>query len=118
MTKITYREWVEEGKRLFGPDSKNWKFVCPVCGHVQSIKDFEEQTELSREEIEQVIGFSCIGRWTGKLLESNVKLGGPCNYAGGGLFKLNPIEVDHEGESHRLFAFEGQFVEENKNGQN
>ena len=32
--------------------------------------------------------------------------------------KLNPIEVDHEGESHRLFAFEGQFVEENKNGQN
>jgi len=29
-----------------------------------------------------------------------------CDYAGGGLFKLNPVKVTSMGKEHELFAFE------------
>jgi len=30
-------EWLKEGKRIYGIDYANWKFVCPKCGKVQSV---------------------------------------------------------------------------------
>ena len=114
LVKMTHQEWAAEAVRRFGPNAKDWKFVCPVCGYVQSMRDFETQTDLSLEEIERVIGFSCIGRWMEHLDESaekscferdRVVAGGPCNYAGGGLFKLNPMRIEKDDEVHQLFAF-------------
>ena len=103
---MTYQEWKTEAISKFGEDPKDWKFVCPVCKYAQSIGDFEEQTKLTREEIERVIGFSCIGRWLDPSPpESKKSKGGPCNYAGGGLFRLNPVKIELEGETHQLFAF-------------
>jgi hypothetical protein len=102
---MTHDEWLAEGERRFGGDVRDWKFVCPVCGEVQSIRDFEEKTKLKREEIRTVIAFSCIGRWTEG--PSNEMGSGkrPCNYAGGGLFRLNPVAVEHEGQTLHVFAF-------------
>lgn len=37
---LTLEDWIKEGERLFGPDKKNWKFICPNCGHIQSYRDF------------------------------------------------------------------------------
>ena len=51
------------------------------------------------------VGFSCIGRNTGSTKEIFDKTGGPCNYAGGGLFALNPVEVDDGEYKHSMFEF-------------
>ena len=39
---MTIQEWREEGTRRFGEDYMDWKFECPMCGHIASIRDFME----------------------------------------------------------------------------
>ena len=68
--------------------------------------------------ISSVAGFSCIGRWAkggcehrglgpksvtddGDKKEKSIG----CDYAGGGLFKLNPVLVTHEDKEHAYFDF-------------
>ena len=36
------RDWRAEGEKGFGSDYMNWKFRCPICGHVASIQDFKD----------------------------------------------------------------------------
>jgi hypothetical protein len=95
--KMTGEEWEEKGKQLFGADKMEWKFICPGCGYVASVREWKEAGAESGE-----IAFSCIGR---RLEKKRDFLGGtgsgPCNYAGGGLFAINPVEV----EGSRIFAF-------------
>lgn len=92
---MTHAEFQIEGTRRFGTDPMQWRFVCPVCGHVASVEDWQK---AGAEENE--VAFSCIGRHTEGSKEAfsskkaNAKQSGPCNYAGGGLFKLNPMDVD------------------------
>ena len=104
---MTHDEWVAEGTKRFGPDMMTWRFVCPSCGHVQTAADYKAAGAPIN-----VVAFSCIGRWLTngaddpkrdkKLAKAAFKKkGGPCNYAGGGLFKLNPVEVDGQ----HCFAF-------------
>lgn len=97
---ITKQDWEREGDKLFGLNPLDWKFVCPSCGHVASVADWRESGAP-----EGAIAFSCIGRWTGSKKELGEKPG-PCNYAGGGLFGLNPITVfDEDGKEHDVFDF-------------
>jgi len=88
---VTRTEWIEKGKKLFGDDMMKWPFVCPSCGHVATAQDYKDAGAPST-----VVAFSCIGRWMKDSKEAFGKDGGPCNYAGGGLIGLNPIEVDEE----------------------
>ena len=101
---MTYTEWKAEGKRRFGVDPLAWKFICPSCGHVASVADWKNAGAP-----EGAVAFSCIGRYTlnNKHAANNSfrKKGGPCNYTGGGLFRLNPIEVDFEDGSEPMHAF-------------
>jgi hypothetical protein len=34
-------DWLAEGRRRFGWDMMQWKFVCPICKHVQTVLDFK-----------------------------------------------------------------------------
>jgi hypothetical protein len=95
---MTLAEYRAEGERRFGPNMMNWKFVCPVCGHVASVQDYKDAGAP-----ENAIAFSCVGRWAGvndKWLEGEksgaerTKPWGPCDYAGGGFFPLNPLKVE------------------------
>lgn len=88
---MTHEEWYAEGKRLFGEDVMQWRFVCPSCGHIASVQDWKDAGAP-----EGAVAFSCVGRWMGSEKEIFDKSGGPCNYAGGGLFGLNPIKVDDQ----------------------
>jgi hypothetical protein len=92
MRDLTKAEWEAEGERRFGPDRMKWRFVCPVCKHVATPEDW-----MKSGAPDAAIAFSCVGRWiegAQKAFESNKA--GPCNYAGGGLFRLNPVKVDGE----------------------
>ena len=100
-TRYTYDEWRAEGEWRFGPDQMQWRFVCPSCGHVTTVADWKAAGAPLG-----AVAFSCVGRWLGaddgKTFEGN---GGPCTYAGGGLFGLNPVAVAVQGRERRVFDF-------------
>lgn len=110
-TQVTYTlaEWRAKAAELFGEDFMKWKFVCPVCRHVASVADWKDAGAPVKSA-----AFSCVGRWAGanpKIAKGDVgpngiEGNGPCNYAGGGLFQLNPvIVVDPDGVEMKAFAF-------------
>lgn len=86
---MTLAEWKREGTRLFGPNMGAWRWKCPACGHVAKAQDW---TDAGAPE--GAIAFSCIGRWIEGSREAFGEGEGPCNYAGGGLIGMNPVEVD------------------------
>lgn len=97
---LTEAEWRAEGRALFGADTSAWRFVCPACGHVASVRDWQ-----TAGAPDGAIAFSCVGRYTGARRDIFDKGPGPCNYAGGGLFLLNPIVVVHSRGESRYFDF-------------
>lgn len=98
---MTKDEWVTEGALRFGPDRMQWKFVCPSCRYAAKASEW-----YAAGAPEGAIAFSCIGRWTGAPDKLTFrKAGGPCQYAGGGLFRLNPVTVTDGDVTHNLFDF-------------
>lgn len=102
MRDIPVDEWEREGTKLFGPDRMEWSFVCPVCGHVAKVMDWRDAGAP-----DSAVAFSCVGRWIEGPKDAFRRDGeGPCSYAGGGLFKLNPINVVHaDGHGAAMFDF-------------
>ena len=100
---MTHAEFLAEGGRRFGPDMRQWRFVCPSCGYEQTVAQC-----LKAGMPESAVGFSCIGRWTGALAQFGERPG-PCNYAGGGLFAIKPLIVTMpDGTSTDYFSFADQ----------
>jgi hypothetical protein len=90
-------EWQARARELFGNNPEQWKFTCPSCGHVASVGDWRKAGASEGE-----IAFSCIGRHSEYASEFG-RPPGPCNYAGGGLFRLNPVQVGNCPD--RIFQF-------------
>lgn len=95
--KYTKEEWLEKGKKLFGVEVENWKFVCPACGKISSGRDFKDAGGRPDD-----MYFKCIGRINGKgetpvkddensrkkfpkELQRQKEYG--CNWTAGGLFR-------------------------------
>jgi hypothetical protein len=105
MERMSYQQWLDEGKRRFGADFLKWRFVCPSCGHVQAVEDFRPfkdagaTADSARSE--------CIGRYMGAKVAFDAAKWKPCNYALFGLFRLKHVEVEIEGkpEPSRSFHF-------------
>lgn len=96
--RVSRLDWLEEGKELYGEDPMEWRFRCPSCGYVASLRQWKL--------LDGMLGaaFSCIGRYLGAKGELFAKTG-PCNYAGGGLLRLNPVVVVQE-DGHERETFE------------
>lgn len=103
---LTHAEWIAEGTALFGPNVEDWRWVCPVCHHITLLADWR-----SAGAPDGAFAFSCVGRWLPEAREAfsrgpGGRGVGPCNYAGGGLFKLNPVIVRlPNGEDHQVFEW-------------
>jgi hypothetical protein len=99
--RVKHAEWVAEATALFGDDPRRWRFVCPSCEHACSVQDWKDAGAAEGQ-----VAFSCIGRNTGSAARLFEKPG-PCDYAGGGLFGLNPvIVVMEDGKERPTFEFE------------
>jgi hypothetical protein len=96
---LTHEKWVAEARQRFGDDSSQWAFVCPVCGHVAKVQDWKDAGAS-----EGAVAFSCVGRWT-DAGSGFGKAAKPCDYAGGGLFRLNPVTVTRGDKTHEVFEF-------------
>lgn len=94
LPQITHAELGAEAKRRFGENMLDWKFVCPVCGHIAAVKDWQAAGAPNA-----AAAYSCVGRWSKQRRESFPIKGStkmvdrPCDYAGGGFFALNPQPV-------------------------
>ena len=96
-TVYTMNEWKKEAERRFGPNKMNWKFKCPSCGHVQSLKDFKD----ANIEPECAVT-NCASRYD---------LGGvkTCKWTTGGFLRFNQTYViDEEYFPHLVFDFAGE----------
>lgn len=108
MKTMTRDEFLEEAKRRFGPKARYWKFVCPACGTVQSIQQLLD-AGVTKEKIDGVIGFSCIGRFTGQgdagiaAKNRGEKWDKGCNWTLGGLLRIHQLEVLIEGTARPTF---------------
>lgn len=78
-------DWIEEGIKLFGPNTKRWKSVCPCCGRVTKVQEF-----IDLGQNENAAFQNCIGRFNGKgkpglkgTIENNAN---GCDWAAYGLF--------------------------------
>lgn len=86
--KTTLAEYVSDAEHRFGVDRMKWRFICPACGNIASAEEYK----LAGAP-EGAVGFSCIGRWTGakrSMFETDKP--GPCDYTGGGLICISPVE--------------------------
>ena len=111
---VTLEEWLEEGKQKFG-DEANFRFVCPICKHGQSVRDFEAfKAQGAKPDHAYKL---CIGRFVGAKRQAFGGDGpGPCDYTSGRLFNLNPVLVTFTGDDGRprtiaAFEFAGETPE-------
>lgn len=106
--EIHHDDWLAQARSLFGENPGDWRWVCPSCGHVARMQDW-----LDAGAPREAVAFSCIGRWTtpegrdvGPVAGQPKE--GPCNYAGGGLFRMNPVKVKGDcGVMFEVFEFDG-----------
>ena len=100
-------EWLAEGERLFGPDRMDWKFVCPMCGNVQSVREFKQLADEGYNVTPDSARYNCIGRYKGgrSAFLKDGKSGPPCDYTTGGLFNVSPVKVVCPDGEHWAFDF-------------
>lgn len=102
--RYTEAEWFALGRSLFGPDVFCWRFVCPCCGHEQTVADFRGRVPKGTPA--DVAFANCIGRYDPASRDAFGSGPGPCNYTSGGLFNLNPVTVLRgAGVPLHVFAF-------------
>lgn len=99
--KMAHQDWLAEGRRRFGDDFDNWRFVCPLCKHVASVGEFRAYRRAKPESATS----ECIGRYQGGRSAFGTEGTGPCDYAGYGLFRCSPIRIAVEGKERHCFAF-------------
>lgn len=95
MQTITWDEWKEKGKKLFGDKFNNWKFKCVSCGNTQSISDFIKEG-LPEGNAAQAVYQECIGRY-----DKNKG----CNWCLYGLLKIHELEVIRGEDKIPVFKF-------------
>lgn len=88
------------------PSSDLVVYKCPMCETLQTARDLVNAgAGESLDKVERYLGFSCIGRFTGKGSPSKEKGNGAgCNWTLGGLFSMHKMEVvTPDGKAHPLF---------------
>lgn len=102
-------EWRAEAERRFGSCPSKWTFMCPVCGHVQKVADFQEFKDQGAT-LESALK-SCLGRYLPvdkhrEAFGKRNKPSQPCNYAAWGLFCVCTVFVKYgEDDYQPVFDF-------------
>ena len=104
MQILTLEEFHSALKAQGVPTTEDCAFVCPMCGTIQSARDFiAAGAGRDLDEVERFLAFSCVGRFTDAGMPTE---GGkePCNWTLGGLFQTHRLEVvTPDGKHHPRF---------------
>ncbi len=105
MKTIPQSEFVAEATKRFGPKARNWQFVCPACGTLQTPQQFLD-AGVSEDKVRTVMGFSCIGRYTGQgdagiaAKSKGLPWDRGCNWTLGGLLRIHTLALILDDGSH------------------
>jgi len=84
---ISHENWKLMGELIFKTSDMNkWKFICPSCGYIASVKDYRDALIPST-----FIAEYCIGNWIGVRGDVNQWGQGPCGFKGD--YETNPVHV-------------------------
>ncbi len=88
-----------------GVDKLHLAFICPMCKTVQSAADLiAAGAGTDFDSVQGVLGFSCVGRFTGAGSARKEPDGKPCNWTLGGFFQMHKLVViDEDGKRHPHF---------------
>lgn len=95
--EITLSEYHNALKRQDVDRIEDTKHVCPRCGTVQTPQNLiDAGVGETMEDVQQFVGFSCVGRWTDEM---------GCDWTLGGLLKIHDLVVvdEEEGTRHPRF---------------
>ncbi len=105
MRTMTLKEFLDALRAQSVP-KEHLALKCPICGTIQNATDLiKAGAGKDYSEVEDYLGFSCVGRWTnaGPYKKSNPP-GRGCDWTLGGLFHLHQLEVvTEDGEHHPRF---------------
>jgi hypothetical protein len=97
--RITHAEFLRRCEAQGVQAPRDWAFVCPICGTVQSARSLLA-AGVPEDKLDGQLAFSCEGRWTGagsfKDTPSRRLVRG-CDWTLGGLFTIHELEVEVEG---------------------
>ncbi len=90
---VMVKDWLKEAQERFGKEPLDWKFACPCCGHVQSLREFNE-AGLNPHK-----AYTCCA--------SRFGLGGKdtCKYTTGGLIRLGRYVISEDFIPTLVFNF-------------
>lgn len=104
----TIEAWQAEADKRFGTSAGEWKFECPSCGRVYSVREFAEAAGGDKSAAGQQAPQMCIGRVNGKGRDAFGEKGSNehgCNYAAFGLFRLGDIVIGPNGKEISVNPF-------------
>lgn len=103
--RITLEEFKAELKAQGVQRRLDYAFICPCCKTLQSGADLVAAGAGDEAEVMgKYIGFSCVGRFTGKGQPRRNPDGEACNWTLGGLLQLHELEViDGNEKVHQHF---------------
>lgn len=102
MIRQSLDEWRSEAVKRFGDDPKEWKFVCPSCGMIQSVKDFLELGGCPDDAAQECIG---LHKWKSSLKPGDALGCGCTSYGIIGTMGKGRIVTDLKGYSAEVFDF-------------
>lgn len=101
---ITLTEFHQACKAQGMPHSLDMAVVCPMCGTVQSARDLiAAGAGADYEGVRHILGFNCVGRYTGAPSPRATPDGKPCNWTLGGQFQTHKLEVVVDGKAYPIF---------------
>lgn len=89
--EVTEEEWNKEGRRRFGHDTMDWRFVCPNCGTKAAAREWKEVGAPSGS-----VGYTCVNHFKDEPT---------CDYTGGGPGAKNPVLITFQ-DGSRVSMFE------------
>ncbi len=105
MRTITVEQFREELRAQGVSPHLHFAFRCPICKTIQSAQSLVS-AGAGRDfgEVEGFLGFSCVGRFTGRRRHQRTDLPGlGCDWTLGGLLRVHELEIIHEGERRPHF---------------
>ncbi len=100
--KTIFDGMASRGSRAFGTDPKDWKFVCPSCGTIQSVKDFLQLGCCPDDAVQECIG---LHKWKSSLKQGEALGCGCTSYGIIGTMGKGRIVTDLKGYSAEVFDF-------------
>lgn len=92
---LTKAEWQKMAEKLYGTDTKHWRFKCPICGHTASVQEIID----AGAKDPNCAYMECIGRYRNNI---------GCNFAAYGFLGIpcgGYVIKDKNGIGIEIFEF-------------